>query len=97
MGTEVALKIVPREGNAGTRAEREASAAARLRHDRCPRAHALARDTGHVYIVYEHAPAGRCARRCAKVASTTRPRSKRPRRSSTAWPTRMRTASCTAT
>ena len=41
---EVALKIVPREGTAGSRAEREAAAAARLRHPRCLRAHALARD-----------------------------------------------------
>jgi hypothetical protein len=55
-GSEVALKIVPREGNAGARAEREASAAARLRHHRCLRAHALARDSGHVYIVYEYVP-----------------------------------------
>ena len=55
-GVEVALKIVPREGNAGARAEREASAAAKLRHDRCLRAHALARDAGHVYIVYEYVP-----------------------------------------
>jgi eukaryotic-like serine/threonine-protein kinase len=55
-GTEVALKIVPREGNAGARAEREASAAAKLRHERCLRAHALARDPGHVYIVYEYVP-----------------------------------------
>ena len=55
-GVEVALKIVPREGNAGARAEREASAAARLRHERCLRAHALARDPGHVYIVYEYVP-----------------------------------------
>jgi hypothetical protein len=54
--TEVALKIVPREGNAGARAEREASAAAKLRHERCLRAHALARDPGHVYIVYEYVP-----------------------------------------
>jgi hypothetical protein len=51
---EVALKIVPREGTAGSRAEREAAAAARLRHPRCLRAHALARDAGHVYIVYEY-------------------------------------------
>jgi protein kinase-like protein len=51
---EVALKIVPREGTAGSRAEREAAAAARLRHPRCLRAHALARDSGHVYIVYEY-------------------------------------------
>ncbi|HEU0304157.1 MAG TPA: serine/threonine-protein kinase [Gaiellaceae bacterium] len=55
-GREVALKIVPREGNAGARAEREASAAAKLRHQRCLRAHALARDPGHVYIVYEYVP-----------------------------------------
>jgi hypothetical protein len=53
-GQEVALKIVPREGTAGSRAEREAAAAARLRHPRCLRAHALARDGGHVYIVYEY-------------------------------------------
>ena len=55
-GREVALKIVPREGNAGERAEREAGAAAKLRHQRCLRAHALARDPGHVYIVYEYVP-----------------------------------------
>jgi hypothetical protein len=53
-GRDVALKIVPREGTAGSRAEREAAAAARLRHPRCLRAHALARDAGHVYIVYEY-------------------------------------------
>jgi hypothetical protein len=53
-GREVALKIVPREGTAGSRAEREAAAAARLRHPRCLRAHALARDGQHVYIVYEY-------------------------------------------
>ncbi len=53
-GRDVALKIVPREGTAGSRAEREAAAAARLRHPRCLRAHALARDGGHVYIVYEY-------------------------------------------
>lgn len=51
---EVALKIVTREGTSGSRAEREAAAAARLRHPRCLRAHALARDSGHVYIVYEY-------------------------------------------
>src|SRR5579859_5483887 len=51
---EVALKIVAREGTGGSRAEREAAAAARLRHPRCLRAHALARDSGHVYIVYEY-------------------------------------------
>jgi hypothetical protein len=58
---EVALKIVTREGTAGSRAEREAAAAARLRHPRCLRAHALARDAKHVYIVYEYV-AGRTLR-----------------------------------
>ena len=53
-GRDVALKIVPREGTAGSRAEREATTAARLRHERCLRAQALARDTGHVYIVYDY-------------------------------------------
>ena len=55
-GVEVALKIVPREGKAGPRAEREAAAAARLRHDRCLRAFAFARDDGHVFIAYEYVP-----------------------------------------
>jgi eukaryotic-like serine/threonine-protein kinase len=55
-GVEVALKIVPREGKAAARAEREASAAARLRHPGCQRAYALARDSRHVYIAYEYVP-----------------------------------------
>jgi hypothetical protein len=55
-GVEVALKIVPREGKAASRAEREASAAARLRHPGCQRAYALARDSRHVYIAYEYVP-----------------------------------------
>jgi hypothetical protein len=55
-GVEVALKIVPREGKAAARAEREASAAARLRHPGCQRAYALARDARHVYIAYEYVP-----------------------------------------
>ena len=67
-GVEVALKIVPREGNAGARAEREASAAAKLRHERCLRAHALARDPGHVYIVYEYVP-GRTLREAIREDS----------------------------
>ena len=49
---EVALKIVAREGKAGERAEREVEAATRLRHPRCLRALALARDDGHVYVAY---------------------------------------------
>jgi eukaryotic-like serine/threonine-protein kinase len=63
---EVALKIVPREGTAGSRAEREAAAAARLRHPRCLRAYALARDARHVYIVYEYVP-GRTLREALRA------------------------------
>jgi Protein kinase domain len=55
-GLDVALKIVPREGKAATRAEREALAAARLRHERCLRAYGLDRDTRNVYIAYEYVP-----------------------------------------
>src|SRR3954462_3233672 len=55
-GLDVALKIVPREGKAAARAEREAAAASRLRHPSCLRAYAFARDPGHVYIAYEYVP-----------------------------------------
>src|SRR5436190_9653937 len=55
-GREVALKIVARTGTAGPRAEREAAAAAQLKHPACLRAYALARDEGHVYIAYEYVP-----------------------------------------
>src|SRR5438067_5780312 len=55
-GLDVALKIVPREGKAAARAEREAAAAARLRHPSCLRAYAFARDSRHVYIAYEYVP-----------------------------------------
>jgi eukaryotic-like serine/threonine-protein kinase len=55
-GLDVALKIVAREGKAAARAEREAAAAARLRHPNCMRAYAFARDTRHVYIAYEFVP-----------------------------------------
>jgi serine/threonine-protein kinase len=55
-GLEVALKIVAREGKAAARAEREAAAAARLRHPSCLRAYAFARDARHVYIAYEFVP-----------------------------------------
>jgi hypothetical protein len=65
-GREVALKIVPREGNAAARAEREARAAARLRHPGCLRACALARDSGHVYIAYEYVP-GRTLRQALRA------------------------------
>ena len=55
-GLDVALKIIPREGKAATRAEREALAAARLRHERCLRAYGLQRDSRNVYIAYEYVP-----------------------------------------
>src|SRR5437868_10937477 len=65
-GLDVALKIVPREGKAATRAEREALAAARLRHERCLRAYALERDTRNVYIAYEYVP-GQTMRRALRT------------------------------
>jgi hypothetical protein len=55
-GLDVALKIVPREGKAASRAEREAEAAARLRHPGCQRAYGFGRDSRHVYIAYEYVP-----------------------------------------
>jgi protein kinase-like protein len=55
-GLDVALKIVGREGKSGHRAEREARAASSLRHPRCQRILALARDPSHVYIAYEYVP-----------------------------------------
>lgn len=55
---EVALKVVPREGKAGSRAEREVEAATRLRHPRCLRALALARDERHVYVAYPYVAGG---------------------------------------
>ena len=55
-GLDVALKMVAREGKAAARAEREAKAAAALRHPRCQRIYTLARDPGHVYIAYEYIP-----------------------------------------
>jgi hypothetical protein len=55
-GLDVALKIVPREGKAASRAEREADAAARLRHPACQRTYGFGRDSRHVYIAYEYVP-----------------------------------------
>jgi eukaryotic-like serine/threonine-protein kinase len=55
-GLDVALKMVAREGKAAMRAEREAKAASALRHPRCQRIYALARDSSHVYIAYEYVP-----------------------------------------
>jgi len=55
-GVEIALKVVPKEGKAAPRAEREAEAAARLRHPHCLRAYGLESDDRHVYIAYEYVP-----------------------------------------
>jgi hypothetical protein len=65
-GLDVALKIVQREGKAGHRAEREARAAAALRHGRCQRIIALAHDSSHVYIAYEYIP-GRTLREALRT------------------------------
>jgi hypothetical protein len=60
-GLDVALKIIPREGKGAARAEREALAARRLRHERCVRAYDVGNDASHVYIAYEYVP-GRTVR-----------------------------------
>src|SRR5919201_961141 len=65
-GVDVALKIVPKEGKTATRAEREGSAAARLRHPHVLRSYALARDDRHVYIAYEYVP-GRTLREALRA------------------------------
>jgi Protein kinase domain len=67
-GLDVALKIVPRDGKQGHRAEREARAAAALRHERCQRILALARDPAHVYIAYEYVP-GRTMREALRAGA----------------------------
>jgi Protein kinase domain len=55
-GLDVSLKMVAREGRVAERAEREARAAASLRHPRCQRIYTLARDASHIYIAYEYVP-----------------------------------------
>ena len=55
-GLDVALKIIAREGKSAARAEREAAAAAQLRHPACLRAYGFGRDPRHVYIAYEFVP-----------------------------------------
>ena len=55
-GIEVALKIIPKEGRAEPRAEREAAAATGLRHPNCLRAYGLEADDKHLYIPYEYVP-----------------------------------------
>jgi serine/threonine-protein kinase len=69
---DVALKVVPREGKAGSRAEREVEAAARLRHPGCLRALALHRDARHVYVAYEYVP-GRTLREALREGSLADP------------------------
>src|SRR5881398_68268 len=69
-GLDVALKIVPREGKAASRAEREAEAAARLRHPACQRVYGFGRDSRHVYIAYEFVP-GRTYREALRAGEMT--------------------------
>jgi serine/threonine-protein kinase len=69
-GLDVALKIIAREGKSAARAEREAAAAARLRHPACLRAYAFARDSRHVYIAYEYVP-GRTFREVIRAGELT--------------------------
>lgn len=65
-GLDIALKIIPREGKAAARAEREALAARRLRHERCVRAYDVGHDSSHVYIAYEYV-AGRTVREAMRT------------------------------
>jgi eukaryotic-like serine/threonine-protein kinase len=65
-GLAVALKIIAREGKAAARAEREALAARRLRHERCVRAYDVGHDSSHVYIAYEYV-AGRTLRESMRM------------------------------
>jgi eukaryotic-like serine/threonine-protein kinase len=67
-GLDVALKIIAREGKAAARAEREALAARRLRHDRCVRAYDVGHDPSHVYIAYEYVP-GRTLRETIRAGA----------------------------
>ena len=69
-GLDVALKIIPREGKAAARAEREALAARRLRHDRCIRSYDVGHDSSHVYIAYEYVP-GRTLREALRSGELT--------------------------
>jgi len=69
-GLDVALKMVAREGKAAARAEREAKAAAHLRHPACLRAYGFGRDLRHVYIAYEFVP-GRTYREALRAGDLT--------------------------
>ena len=87
-GLDVALKIVAREGKAGHRAEREARAAASLRHPRCQRI--LVARTRPVARLHRlrvhpgpHAARGDARRRDRRSARRSRWRRRSPRRSRT--------------
>ena len=69
-GRDVAVKIVPREGKAGSRARREAQAMARLDHERCLRVYACGRDDENVYIAYEYV-SGRTFREALRAGAVT--------------------------
>jgi Protein kinase domain len=69
-GREVAVKIVPREGNSGERARREGQAMAKLDHPRCLRAYACGRDAENVYIAYAYVP-GRTFRESLRAGAVT--------------------------
>ena len=69
-GLDVALKIIAREGKAAARAEREALAARRLRHEHCVRAYDVGHDASHVYIAYEYVP-GRTLREAIRADAVT--------------------------
>jgi predicted Ser/Thr protein kinase len=69
-GRDVAVKIVPREGKAGSRARREAQAMARLDHERCLRVYACGRDDENVYIAYEYV-SGRTFREALRGGAVT--------------------------
>jgi Protein kinase domain len=69
-GLDVALKIVAREGKSALRAEREAKAAAQLRHPACLRAYGFGRDSRHVYIAYEFVP-GQTYREALRAGALT--------------------------
>ncbi len=64
---EIALKVVPCEGKAGSRAAREAKVAARLRHPRCLRALEFERDDDHIYVGYRYVD-GRTVRDALRTA-----------------------------
>ena len=96
-GLDVALKIVPARARPALRAEREAEAAARLRHPTCLRAYAFGRERGHVYIAYEYAP-GRTFREVQRSKELGDAEPSRPARScSRGSRTRTSAASSTAT